>query len=102
MTTTYLNARFKQLLGTEKIDNGLVTPLLGMSVATLERAVYSLTETALSDILEDRIKEDPLLGRPFEAASTYIHRGMPRRMSKHIEILHLLAQELGKDFQLRD
>ena len=26
MTTTYLYARFKQLLGTEKIDTGLVTP----------------------------------------------------------------------------
>lgn len=100
MTTAYLNARFKQLLGTEKIDIGLVTPLLGMSVATLERAVYALTETALSDILEDRIKEDPKLGRPFEAASTYIHRGAPRRMSKHVEILHVLAQELEKDFQL--
>ena len=101
MTTTYLNARFKQLLGMEKIDTGVVTQLLGMSVATLERAVYALTETALSDILENRINEDPQLGRPFEAASTYIYRGMPRRMSKHIEILHVLAQELEEDFQLK-
>ena len=101
MTTAYLNARFKQLLGTEKIDIGLVTPLLGISVATFERAVYALTESALSDILEDRIKEDPQLGRPFEAASTYIHRGPPRRMLKHVEILHVLAQELEKDFQLK-
>ena len=72
-----------------------------MSVATLERAVYALTETALSDILENRINEDPQLGRPFEAASTYIYRGMPRRMSKHIEILHVLAQEFEADFQLK-
>jgi|SRR5271157_1925044 len=102
MTTTYLNARFRQMLDTEKIDCGLVTPLLGMSVATLERAVYALTETALSDILEERIKEDPQLGRPFEAASTYIHRGMPRRMSKHIEALHALEQEVEKDFQMKE
>jgi hypothetical protein len=101
MTTAYLNARFKQLLGMEMINTGAVTHLLGMSVATLERAVYALTETALSDILEDRIKEDPQLGRPFEAASTHIHHGMPRRMSKHIEILHVLAQELERDFQLK-
>lgn len=101
MTTTYLNARFKQLLGTEKIDIGLVTSLLGMSVATLERAVYALTDMAFKDILEDRIKEDPQLGRPFEMASTYIHRGMPRRMSKHMEILHVLAAELEKDFQMK-
>ncbi len=103
MTTTFLNARFKQLFGPERIDSGLVAPLLSMSVATLERAVYALTETALSDILEERIKEDPLLGRPFEAATgKFIHRGMPRRMSKHIEILSLLNKELETDFQMKD
>jgi hypothetical protein len=102
MTTTYLNARFKEMLGAEKSDSALVMPLLGMSVATLERAVYALTETALSEILEERIKEDPQLGRPFEAASTYIHRGMPGRMSKHIEILQTLHQELEKDFQIKE
>jgi hypothetical protein len=101
MTTTYLNARFRQLFVTGKIDVGAVTPLLSISVATLERAIYALTETAFSDILEERIKEDPQLGRPFEAASTYIHRGMPRRMSKHIEILHMLAQELEADFHMK-
>lgn len=100
MTTAYLNLRFKQLLGTEMIETGLVSPLLGISVATLERAVYALTETALSDILEDRIKEDPDLGRPFEAASSYMHRGAPRRMSKHIEILKVLSKELQEDFKL--
>ena len=102
MTTTYLNARFKQSLGTEKIDKGLVTPLLTMSVATLERAIYTLKKTALSEILEERVKEDPVLGRPFEAASTYIHRGMPRGVFKHIEIMQDLTNELEKDFQMKD
>jgi hypothetical protein len=102
MTTTYLNARFKQSLGTEKIDKGFVTPLLTMSVATLERAIYMLKKTALSEILEERVKEDPVLGRPFEAASTYIHRGMPRGVFKHIEIMQDLTNELEKDFQMKD
>jgi hypothetical protein len=101
MTSAYLNARFKQSLAAQDIEDERVGPLMSMSVATFERSIYSLRTTALSEILEDRIKEDPQLGRPFEAGSTYIHRGMPRGIHKHIEVLHEVTEELEKDFWVK-
>jgi hypothetical protein len=98
MTNAYLNARFQQQRTDEDKKKGDVLPLVSMSVSTLERALAALQETALSDILRDRIVEDPFLGRPFEAASTYVHRGTPRKVFRHIEILQQLTEEIQVDF----
>jgi hypothetical protein len=73
-----------------------------MSIATLERAVAPLQEMALSDILRDRIREEPSLARPFEAASTHVHRGTPRKMFKHIEIMNRLTTELTTEFKMSE
>lgn len=100
MTNAYLNVRFQQQLTYEEKSKGEVSPLVSMSVGTLERAIAPLQEMALSDILRDRITEEPLLGRPFEAGSSYVHRGMPRMMFKHIEIMHEMTTELTTDFKM--
>ena len=98
MTNAYLNARFQQQRTDEDKQKGDVSPLVSMSVSTLERALAALQETALSDILRERIVEDPFLGRPFEAASTYVHRGTPRKVFRHIEIMQKLTEEIRVDF----
>jgi hypothetical protein len=108
--TKYLNARFKQRLGSrfkaspipELIANGGVTPLVSMSASTLERAVAALSKMSLSEILEDRIKEDPLLGRPFEAASSFVFRGTPRGVFEHVEIMKELTRILQDEFGMVD
>jgi hypothetical protein len=48
--------------------------------------------------MEDRIREDRKLSRPFEAASSWVPRGTPRRMYKHIEIMKELGAEMQADF----
>jgi hypothetical protein len=98
MTNAYLNARFQQKLNRTKCRKYKITPLVSMSVSTLERAVAALSEMAFSDILEDRIREDTRLGSPFEMASSFVPRGTPRKVFKHIEIMRELSEEIQKDF----
>lgn len=98
MTNAYLNARFQGKLNRLKYKKLKITPLVSMNVASLERAVAAMQEMAFSDIMEDRIQEDPKLGRPFEAASSWVPRGTPRKMDKHIEIMKVCAAEMQAAF----
>ena len=98
MTNAYLNARFQEKLNRLKYKKLKITPLVSMNVASLERAVAAMQEMPFSDIMEDRIQEDPKLGRPFEAASSWVPRGTPRKMYRHIEILKDLGAEMQADF----
>jgi hypothetical protein len=102
MTNAYLNARFQEKLNRLKYKKLKITPLVSMNVASLERAVSAMKEIAFSDIMEDRIREDPKLGRPFEAASSWVPRGTPRKMDKHIEIMKELGAEMQADFGMVD
>ena len=58
----------------------------------------ALSQMALSDILEDRIQEDPSLGRPFEAASSFVSRGTPRGVLEHLEIMKQLTKIMQDEF----
>lgn len=100
MTNAYLNARYQEKLNRLKYRKLKITPLVSMNVASLERAVAAMQEMAFSDIMEDRIREDPKLVRPFEAASSWVPRGTPRKMDKHIQILNKFAAEIEADFGL--
>ncbi len=55
VTNAYLNARFAAKLNRKKHKRHVVTPLVSMSVSTLERAMAALSEHAFSEILEERI-----------------------------------------------
>lgn len=98
MTNAYLNARFQEKLNRPKYRKLKITPLVSMNVASLERAVTAMQGMAFSDIMEDRIREDPKLGRAFEAASSWVPRGTPRKMGRHIEIMKKLGEEMEADF----
>jgi hypothetical protein len=84
MTNAYLNARFAQKLSRKKCKPYIVTPLVSMSVSTLERSLAAPSNHAFCDILEDRIREDRKLGRPFEAASSHVPAGPARKVFKHL------------------
>lgn len=98
VTNAYLNARFQEKLNRLKYKKIKITPLVSMNVASLERAVAAMAEMAFSDIMEDRIHEDPKLSRPFEAASSLVPRGTARKMHRHIEILKECGEEMQADF----
>jgi hypothetical protein len=102
VTNTYLNARFAQQINRKKCKRYVVTPLVSMSVSTLERSLAALSDHALSDILEDRIRADRKLGRPFEAASSYVPTGPARKAFKHLEIMENLTDQLAADFGMVD
>jgi hypothetical protein len=102
VTNTYLNARFAQQINRKKCKRYVVTPLVSMSVSTLERSLAALSDHAFSDILEDRIREDRNLGRPFEAASSYVPAGPARKAFKHLEIMENLTAEIVADFGMAD
>jgi len=102
LTNAYLNARFQKKLNRLKYKKLTITPLVSMNVASLERAVAAMQEMAFSDVMEDRIHEDPKLSRPFEAASSWVHRGTPHKMDKHIEILTQYSEEMQADFGMAE
>lgn len=98
----YLNARFEEMVDRKSAKSYTVTPLVSMSVSTLERCVQKLKETSFSIILEDRIKSDRPLERPFEAASKFVERGTAHSMSEHLRILHELNEGMIKEFGMVD
>ena len=100
LVNAYLNKRFRQKA--ERHKKYTITPLVSLSVSTLERLMKTLAELPFADILEGRIREDKKLGRPFEAASKYAQSGIPGRLSVHMEILHKLLDKMTVDFGLTD
>jgi hypothetical protein len=100
MTNTYLQKRFKQQK--KKYKGYTVTPIVSMSISTLERSMKALGEVSFEAILEDRIQEDKNLGRPFEAASKYVQRGVAGKLTVHMDILTNLMNEVVADFGITD
>jgi len=100
VVNAYLNKRFKQ--ESKRHKKYTITPLVSLSVSTLERLMKTLTEVPFAEILEGRMQEDKQLTRPFEAASKYAQSGIPGRLSVHMEILHKLMESMTADFGLTD
>lgn len=98
VTNAYLNTRFQDKLNRRKYETLKITPLVSMNVASLERSVAAMQEIAFSDIMEDRIQQDSKLSSPFEAASSLVPRGTPRKMYKHVEIMKECSAEMEADF----
>jgi hypothetical protein len=95
---SYLDSRFGNQLHRKKYKSLVITPIVSMSVGTLERAMSALAKYPMSTILEDRIKADRKLGRPFEAASKYVHRGTARNMSEHMNLMKKIINQMIQDF----
>lgn len=100
MINSYLQKRFKE--EKKKYKGYTVTPIVSMSISTLERSMKAVSELPFETILEDRIREDKQLGRPFEAASKYVQRGVAGKLSAHMDILTKLMNEVVEEFQVTD
>lgn len=101
MTNGYLNARFQEHRRHKAWKRFTVPPLVSMSIATLERGLSWLRKVSLSDILEQRIRDDRGMSKPFEAASSYISRGT-RHTRKHLDVLDVLTEEMAKEFEMEN
>jgi Family of unknown function (DUF5677) len=100
---TYLNNLFSaQLLGKKRHKRIRVAPLLSISIGTLEKLMGSLSNWSLDIVLEDRIKRNPTLLWPFDAASKHVLRGMHANTPKHMEILHQIMEKTIQDFGVTD
>jgi hypothetical protein len=96
----YLQKRFKQQK--KKYKGYTITPVVSMSISTLERSMKALTELPFEAILEDRMQGDKQLTRPFEAASKYVQRGVAGKLSVHMEVLQKLSDEVIKKYEVKD
>jgi hypothetical protein len=100
---TYLNNLFSsQLLGKKRHKRIQVAPLLSISIGTLEKLMGSLSKWSFDVVLEDRIKRNPTLLWPFDAASKHVHRGMHANTPKHMEMLHQIMEKTIQDFGVTD
>jgi hypothetical protein len=98
-----LNNRFsEQLLGKKRHKRITLAPLLSISIGTLEKLMGTLSKWSLDVVLEDRIKRNPTLLWPFDAASKHVHRGMHANTPKHMEMLHQITEKTIKDFGVTD
>jgi hypothetical protein len=62
----------------------------------------ALAKMPLSTILENRITSDHNLGRLFEAASKYVHKGTARNMPEHMKVMSAAINEVIKDFGITE
>lgn len=62
----------------------------------------TLSQMSLDVVLEDRVKRNPTLLWPFDAASKYIDRGMHRNTPKHMEMLQDIKGRTIQDFGITD
>lgn len=98
----YVNKRFQEQLKPEWTAKHAVTSLVTMNVSSLERLMHALSSNALSDVLEQRIAENPELNLAFESACKHIPAGATMGLSRHVEIMKSLADEIVKDFGMTD
>ncbi len=98
----YVNRRFQEQLKPEWTAQHSITSLVTMSISSLERLMHALSSNALSDVLEQRIAENPELNAPFESACKHIPAGATVGMSRHVDIMKSLADEIVKDFGMTE
>jgi hypothetical protein len=79
-----------------------VSPLLSISVGTLEKLMGALNTRSLDLILEDRLQRNPTLLWPFDAASKFVHRGMPANTPRHMDVLNDIMSQTVRNFGVTD
>lgn len=98
----YLNKRFKDQLNTKSHKGVVVTPLVSMNISCLERMMWVLQEKSFADVMEERIKTDPTLRQPFDAAVKYVQHGTAPKLHAHVEAYKELNERLIVDFGVKE
>jgi hypothetical protein len=98
----YLNKRFKDQLSRKSHKRIVVTPLVSTNISCLERMMWVLQKKPLADVMEERIKADPTLRQPFDAAVKYVQQGAPPKLHAHVEAYRELTERLIADFNMKE
>lgn len=98
----YLNKRFKDQLNKKSHKGIVVTPLVSTNISSLERMMWVLQKKSFADVMEERIKSDPTLRRPFDAAVKCVQRGAAPKLHAHVEAFEYLARHLIVDFGIKE
>jgi hypothetical protein len=64
--------------------------------------MWVLQKKAFADVMEERIRTDPTLRQPFDAAVKYVQRGAAPKLHAHIEAYKELADRLIVDFGVKE
>jgi hypothetical protein len=98
----YLNRRFKEQLSKKSHKGMVVTPLVSTNISSLERMMWVLKKKSLADVMEERIKTDPKLWAPFDAAVKYVQRGAAPKLHAHLDAFEELTDRLIVDFGIKE
>lgn len=98
----YLSRRFKDQVPNKSHKGIKVTPLVTLSISSLERLMWKLKEISFADLLQERIQRNPDLRWPFDAGCSYAEKGTPRGLGAHIEAYKELSEKLIADFGVTD
>ncbi len=98
----FLNKRFEDQLSAKSHEGIVVTPLVSMNISCLERMMWVLQEKTFADVMEERIKTDPTLRQPFDAAVKYVQHGAAPKLHAHVEAYKELSERLVIDFGVKE
>lgn len=98
----YLNKRFKDQLSKKSHKRIVVTPLVCTNISCLERMMWVLQEKSLADVMQERIRTDPTLRQPFDAAVKYVQHGTAPKLHAHVEAFEELTERLIADFGMKE
>jgi hypothetical protein len=98
----YLNDRFEEDLQRKDYPKHSITPLVSMSIGSLERCIKELKRRSFSDVLESRIHANRDMIWTFEKACKYVNRGSARELPEHVDALGRFREEVIKGLGLHD
>ena len=64
--------------------------------------MWVLKEKSLADVLEERIRANPDMAWPFDAACKYAQKGAARKLHKHLDAFEDLTEKLINDFDMHE
>lgn len=102
MVNAYLNRRFKDGLGSEAHDGIVIAPLVSLNISSLERLMWTLAEKSFADVLDERVRANPDMSWPFDAACKYVRKGTPPMLQSHLDAFTNLTEKMIKDFDMRE
>ena len=93
----YLRSRFREILRRKSLRNVIVTPLFSLSAQDIELIAGYLRESALSELLEERYRNDPRLLSTFWAVDNFVVR---RIGARKCDLLTAAFSEITEMIQL--
>ena len=99
---TYLNERFEAQFNRKDYKTLVITPLVTMSAGSMGSGYEAAGEYGVQHDSGESHHHGSTTGRPFEAASKYVHKGTARSLPKHMEILTNALSGGMKDFGMKE